>query len=84
MPLLEIRDLVAGYGSLRVLRGVSLAVEEGEIVTLLGANGAGKTTTLCALSGLLQAPSGSVRFAGRELLGRPAHTIAASGLLHVP
>lgn len=81
--LLEVDDLVAGYGPLRVLHGISLTVGEGELVALLGANGAGKTTTLRAISGLVR-PKGSVAFAGRSLLGRSAEAIVAAGIAHVP
>jgi branched-chain amino acid transport system ATP-binding protein len=82
--LLEIRDLHAGYGSVEVLHGISLKVEAGEIVALLGSNGAGKTTTLRAVSGLVRARQGAIQMDGRELTGMPAHEIVALGLGHVP
>ncbi|SEG93519.1 amino acid/amide ABC transporter ATP-binding protein 2, HAAT family [Thermomonospora echinospora] len=82
-PVLEVRGLTAGYGSLTVLRDVGLTVGEGEIVVVLGANGAGKTTTLRALSGLIPA-QGSVVLSGTELLGRKADARARLGLGHAP
>jgi branched-chain amino acid transport system ATP-binding protein len=83
MSLLEVEDLHAGYGPVRVLHGVSFAVEEGQAVALLGANGAGKTTTLRAVSGLLPG-HGRVELAGRRLLGRRAERIARERVAHVP
>ena len=71
MSLLDVRDLRAGYGMVEVLRGLSLKVEDGEAVVILGANGSGKTTTLRALSGMIKA-SGSAEFSGRSILGRRA------------
>jgi branched-chain amino acid transport system ATP-binding protein len=84
MALLEIDDIHVFYDSIEALKGVSLTVESGRIVTLIGANGAGKTTTLKAVSGLLHPRAGEVRFAGRSLGDVPAHEIAAQGLRHVP
>ena len=69
---LEIRDLHVSYGGIRALKGVSLTVEEGQIVTLIGANGAGKSTTLRAISGLQRPQSGSILYGGEELTGLPA------------
>jgi branched-chain amino acid transport system ATP-binding protein len=83
-PLLEVRELEVQYGAVRALRGVSFAVDEGEVVTLIGANGAGKTTTLRAISGLVAASAGSVRYGGRDLRGIPAHRLVRDGLVHVP
>jgi branched-chain amino acid transport system ATP-binding protein len=83
-PLLEVTDLVAGYGGVPVLRGVSVAVGAGEIVAVLGANGVGKTTLNRALSGLIRPSAGHVRFDGRDVTGRPAAEIVAAGLIHVP
>jgi branched-chain amino acid transport system ATP-binding protein len=83
-PLLEVEGLQVAYGDLQVLWGVSLAIEEGEIATLIGSNGAGKTTLLRALSGLLRILAGNVRFAGRPLDGLPPNLIAALGVAHVP
>jgi branched-chain amino acid transport system ATP-binding protein len=82
MSLLEVDGLVARYGRITALDGISLHVEEGEIVTLIGANGAGKTTTLRAISGLLRPAAGSVRFAGRDLAGVGASSIVRLGIGH--
>lgn len=84
MALLEISDLHTFYGNIEALRGISLEVEEGEIVALLGSNGAGKTTTLRTISGLERARSGSVKLAGEEITRRRAHDIVSLGLSHVP
>jgi branched-chain amino acid transport system ATP-binding protein len=85
MPsLLEVRDLRAGYGVIEVLKGISLEVREGEIVTVIGANGAGKTTTLSCVSGLVRARGGAVRFAGADLTNVPAHEIVKRGLAQAP
>ena len=84
MSLLELHDVHVSYGSVRALQQVSLSVEEGEIVTLLGANGAGKTTTLRTISGLLRPSPGSVRFEDREIAVVPPHQIVALGIGHVP
>lgn len=75
--------MVAAYGAIRALHGVSLAVPEGSIVALLGANGAGKTTTLRAISGMVRA-AGGIRYAGRDLLGRRPEEVARLGISHVP
>ena len=84
MALLDVRDLDVHYGGIHALKGVSFSVDEGQIVTLIGANGAGKTTALRAISGLLKPTRGSVTFAGRPITGLPPHTIVARGLAHVP
>jgi len=84
MALLEVRDLDVHYGGIHALKGVSFTVEEGKIVTLIGANGAGKTTTLRAISGLLKPTRGSIMFCGRPITALPPHTIVARGLAHVP
>ncbi len=84
MALLEVNDLVSGYGSLEVLHGISLEVSEGEIVSVLGANGAGKTTFLRAVSAVLDTWSGSVRLAGDDLVGMSVERRAAAGLGHLP
>ena len=81
---LEIQDLHVSYGGIRALKGVSLTVEEGQIVTLIGANGAGKSTTLRAISGLQKPQSGSIRYGGEELTGLPAKEIVRRGIIHVP
>src|SRR5438270_12852455 len=82
MPLLELTDVSARYGQVRAVHGVSLTVDEGEIVALLGANGAGKTTTLRAISGVV-ARDGTIVFDG-EALPRRAETTARRGITHVP
>jgi branched-chain amino acid transport system ATP-binding protein len=79
-----VQDLVAGYGAMPVLRGVSLNVSAGEIVAVLGANGVGKTTLNRALSGLIRAESGSIRFEGEAIEQLDAAGIVARGLIHVP
>ncbi len=84
MPLLEVRDLHAGYGELEVLRGVSFAIEAGEMVTILGSNGAGKSTTLRCLSGLLRATRGTIELSGNSIAAAPPHRIAQLGLALVP
>ena len=81
---LEIRDLCVSYGGIRALKGISLSVEEGQIVTLIGANGAGKSTTLRAISGLERAQSGSITYGGEELTSLPAKEIVRRGIIHVP
>jgi branched-chain amino acid transport system ATP-binding protein len=81
--LLEVSELRAGYGAVRVLRGLDFSVEAGEAVVILGANGAGKTTTLRAISGMIDA-AGEVVFDGRTILGRRPEQIAAAGIAHVP
>jgi branched-chain amino acid transport system ATP-binding protein len=82
--MLEIKDLRAGYGPIDALRGVSLSVDKGEIVALIGANGAGKTTTLMSISGCVKARGGTVTFAGEDITNTPAHTIVAKGLAQSP
>ena len=82
-PLLELRDVSARYGPVRALHGVSLSVEEGQIVAVLGANGAGKTTTLRAVSGTVRR-DGELRFAGKALGGSGPETVARLGIAHVP
>jgi branched-chain amino acid transport system ATP-binding protein len=84
MRLLEIADLQVAYGSIQAVKGVSLHIDEGETVCLIGANGAGKTTILKAIAGLLPVQSGSVHFAGQSLTRRPAFEIARLGLNLVP
>ena len=81
---LEIKDLHVSYGGIRALKGVDLTVEEGQIVTLIGANGAGKSTTLRAISGLQKPQSGSILYGGEELVGLPAKEIVRRGIIHVP
>ena len=84
MRLLDIRNLHVHYGNIHALRGVSLAVGEQQIVTLIGANGAGKTTTLRAISGIIAASEGEVAFDGERLNALAAHAIVAKGVVHVP
>lgn len=83
-PLLSIKDLHVSYGSIKAVRGVSLEVEEGQIVTLIGANGAGKSTTLRAISGLVRPSSGSIVFDGKELSSVAPHRVVEAGIAHVP
>src|SRR5665811_332385 len=84
MPLLEVSDIRTRYGSIEALKGVSLTVEEGEVVTLIGSNGAGKSTTLRSISGLTPASSGSIRFAGEDIPRAPAHEVVALGIALSP
>jgi branched-chain amino acid transport system ATP-binding protein len=84
MALLEVRDIDVFYGSVQALRGVSLSIEAGERVALLGANGAGKTTTLRTISGLLSPRAGSIVFDGEEIGGLPAHAVVGKGIAHGP
>jgi len=83
-PMLEVDNLVVGYGRIRALHGISLTVGQSELVTLLGANGAGKTTTMRALSGLLPLTSGRITFDGRDITQMRAHQRVAAGLVQVP
>jgi branched-chain amino acid transport system ATP-binding protein len=82
--LLELRDLDVHYGAIHALRGISLQVGEGEIVTLIGANGAGKTTTLRAVSGLLKASGGTIEYRGERTVGLKPHKLVERGLSHAP
>jgi branched-chain amino acid transport system ATP-binding protein len=84
MAMLEIKDLHAFYGNIHALKGISIEVEEGEIVTLIGANGAGKSTTLKAISGLLKPRKGSVTLNSEDLEPYPAHEIVYKGVSMVP
>ena len=84
MALLEISNLDVYYGAIHALKGVSLAVEEGEIVTLIGANGAGKSTTLRTVSGLVRPRAGTIRFGGEEIYRMAPDQIVRRGLCHVP
>lgn len=81
---LAVRDLVAGYGAIEVLHGVSLDLTEGEVVAVIGPNGAGKSTLLRTISGLVQARAGTIRFDGHTLTGIPANQIPHLGLIQVP
>ncbi len=82
--MLEVDRLVAGYGKVQVLQGISLNVPEGRLVTLIGSNGAGKTTTLRALSGMIRPQAGAVRLGGADITGLPAFEISRRGLAHSP
>jgi branched-chain amino acid transport system ATP-binding protein len=84
MPLLEIRNLVVRYGEIEALHGATVAVDEGQVVTLLGANGAGKSTTLRAISGLARPASGDILFDGRSIAALGPEAIARLGISHVP
>ncbi|MGH2451495.1 MAG: ABC transporter ATP-binding protein [Candidatus Limnocylindria bacterium] len=84
MALLELTDVRTYYGSIQALRGVSLNVEQGEIVTLIGSNGAGKTTTLRTIAGALRPREGQVRLGDRDLTKVPAHAIVRLGVAHAP
>ena len=84
MPLLEVSDIHTHYGSIEALKGVSLTVDEGEVVTLIGSNGAGKSTTLRSISGLTPASSGMVTFDGEEITRVPAHEIVVRGIALSP
>jgi len=84
MSLLEIDDIRVFYDNIEALKGVSISVEEHQIVTLVGANGAGKTTTLRAISGLLHPRLGDIRFNGESLAGVPPHEISQMGIVQVP
>ena len=84
MSLLEVDNLSVNYGAIEAIRGCSLRVEQGEIVTLIGGNGAGKSTTLRTISGLLTPKNGTIRFDGQTIHGRPPHAITQSGVIHVP
>jgi len=82
--ILSVKDLSVGYGQIIALHGISLDVQKGEIVTLIGANGAGKTTTLRTISGLLKPKSGDVTYNGASICGKKPHVVTAMGISHVP
>jgi branched-chain amino acid transport system ATP-binding protein len=82
--VLEVKNLTVSYGAIRALQGISLEVKQGDIVTLIGANGAGKTTALRAISGLIKAQSGEVRYEGRDITTLPPHKIVKLGISQVP
>ncbi len=84
MALLEVNDVHAYYGNIHALKGISLYVEQGEIVALIGGNGAGKTTTLRAISCLIRPRTGTIHFRGGDLAGYPAHQLVTMGLAMVP
>ena len=84
MPLLELKDLTVSYGRIEAVRGISLTVDEGELVTLIGANGAGKTTTMRAISGIRQLSRGSVWFDGKDISRMKAHERVLAGIVQAP
>jgi branched-chain amino acid transport system ATP-binding protein len=84
MPLLELDDVNTYYGNIHALKGISLTVDEGEVVTLIGSNGAGKSTTLLTISGLVHARSGSITFQGQQIDGMAAHKITTLGVVQSP
>ncbi len=84
MAMLELQDVQAFYGHIQALRGVTVTVEKGEIVTLIGSNGAGKTTTLRTISGLLRPRHGSITLDGQDLTKMPAHRMVRAGIAHSP
>jgi len=83
-PILEVKDLSVSYGAIGALKGVSLTLSEGEIVTLIGANGAGKTTTLRAIMRLVRTAGGEIRYRGESAAGIPTHKLVRDGLVLVP
>ena len=83
-PLLELDNLHTYYGNIHALKGINLTVNQGEVVTLVGANGAGKSTTLRTISGIVRSRSGSVRLKGQDITGLKAHEVSARGVGHVP
>ena len=83
-PILDIDDIHTYYGNIHALKGISLTVHKGEVVTLIGGNGAGKTTTLNAISGLVRVREGQIRLRGEDLGRVPAHEIVARGVVQVP
>ena len=84
MSLLEVNDIHSYYGNIHALKGVSITVNEGEIVTLIGANGAGKSSTLKSISGVLRPRQGTINFQGKNIAGTPAHQVTGLGLIQVP
>jgi len=84
VPLLEVENIHSYYGNIHALRGVSLRIEEGEVVTLIGSNGAGKTTTLRSIHGILPPREGKIVFRGEEIQGKPAHDMINKGIAQSP
>src|SRR6187399_1263803 len=84
MALLELRDVHTYYGNIHALKGISITIEQGEIVTLIGSNGAGKSTTLKTISGLLRPREGEIWFDGKRLDGTPAHEVVVLGISQAP
>ena len=83
-PILQLANVESNYGPVQALRGVSLSVTEGKIVTVLGANGAGKTTTLKTISGIIEPLKGQVKFRGQDIQGNSPDAIVRGGIVHVP
>jgi branched-chain amino acid transport system ATP-binding protein len=83
-PVLQVEDIHTYYGAIEALKGISLEVYEGEIVTLIGSNGAGKTTTLRSVSGIVPPRTGKIVYQGRDITGLPGHTVASMGIAHSP
>jgi branched-chain amino acid transport system ATP-binding protein len=84
MSILQLTDVHVSYGGIKAVKGISLHVNEGELVTLIGANGAGKTTTLKAITGLIKPASGRIDYLGESIVGKASHAIARTGLSLVP
>lgn len=84
MPILELKNIETYYGAIQALRGISLEVGKGEIVTLIGSNGAGKSTTLKSISGLAKVKKGSIIYKGKDITNKPPHETTLLGLAHVP
>ena len=84
MAMLEVKDINVYYGAIHAIKGISLAVDEGEIVTLIGANGAGKSTTLRTISGLLKPKTGEINFLNKNIAGMPANKIVREGISQAP
>ena len=84
MALLSVRDLHVSYGAIKAVRGISFDINEGEIVTLIGANGAGKSTTLNTVAGLIKPESGSIELEGQSIVGLHAHKVVQRGLALCP
>jgi branched-chain amino acid transport system ATP-binding protein len=84
MNLLELKNVEIRYGGIQAVKGISLHVAEGELVTLIGANGAGKTTTLKAITGLLKPAAGSIDYQGQSIVGMPVYAVANRGMVLVP
>ena len=83
-PLLELKDVHSGYGNIKALKGISLAVYPGEIVAMIGANGAGKSTTLMTICGIVPVERGDILYRGASIKGRPPETLPPAGLCQVP
>jgi branched-chain amino acid transport system ATP-binding protein len=83
-PVLQVKDIQTYYGAIQALKGISLEVYEGEVVTLIGSNGAGKTTTLRSISGIVPPRTGKIVYQGRDITGLPGHEVAAMGIAHSP